>query len=75
MFVLGIDPGLTRTGYAVVEISPHRERAVTAGLIRTDPGLGVAARLVELRADVMAVLDDHPIAIGTRTAIPTVASA
>ena len=61
MFVLGIDPGLTRTGYAVVEISAHRERAVTAGLIRTDPGLDVAARLVELRTDVMAVLDDHPI--------------
>ena len=61
MFVLGIDPGLTRTGYGVVEIGGHRERAVTAGVIRTDPEATVADRLAELQRDILGVLDDHPV--------------
>jgi len=61
MFVLGIDPGLTRTGYGIVDISGGGERAVAAGVIRTDPDLSVGARLVELRDDVVAVLEDHAV--------------
>jgi crossover junction endodeoxyribonuclease RuvC len=59
MFVLGIDPGLTRTGYGIVEVTGTTERAVTAGVIRTDPTLGVADRLLELHRDILGVLDDH----------------
>lgn len=59
MFVLGIDPGLTRTGYGIVEIAGGSERAVAAGVVRTDPGLSIGARLVELASDISAVLDDH----------------
>lgn len=61
MFVLGIDPGLTRTGYGIVDTTGGGERAVAAGVIRTDPGLSTGARLVELRNDITAVLDDHAI--------------
>lgn len=61
MFVLGIDPGLTRTGYGIVDLTGGVERAVAAGVIRTDPGLSVGSRLVELRDDVIAVLEDHVI--------------
>ncbi len=61
MFVLGIDPGLTRTGYGIIEVSGGSERAVAAGVIRTDPERSVAERLVELRTDLEAVLDDHPV--------------
>ena len=61
MFVLGIDPGLTRTGYGVIEVVGGTERAVTAGVIRTDPQGSVGARLVELRDDILGVLDDHPV--------------
>ena len=61
MFVLGIDPGLTRTGYGIVEVSGGSERAVAAGVIRTDAAMSMSERLVELRADVLAVLDEHPI--------------
>jgi crossover junction endodeoxyribonuclease RuvC len=61
MFVLGIDPGLTRTGYGIVEVSGSSERAVAAGVIRTDPALPMADRLVELQRDVLGVLDDHPV--------------
>ncbi|MEN8238068.1 MAG: crossover junction endodeoxyribonuclease RuvC [Actinomycetota bacterium] len=61
MFVLGIDPGLTRTGYGIVESSGGTTRAVTAGVIRTDAGATMAQRLMELGADIEAVLDDYPI--------------
>lgn len=61
MFVLGIDPGLTRTGYGIIEWSGGKERAVTAGVIRTDPDLSTALRLVELRGDIESILDDHAI--------------
>ena len=61
MFVLGIDPGLTRTGYGIIESVSGTQRAVTAGVIRTDPDATTAQRLVELQHDLGGVLDDYPI--------------
>ena len=61
MFVLGIDPGLTRTGYGVVHASGHHTRAVAVGVIRTDPARGQAARLAELHNDLGALVEEyHP---------------
>lgn len=56
MFVLGIDPGLTRCGYGAVATDGGRLRAVAAGVLRTDPGADVAVRLAELQAGVRALL-------------------
>jgi len=56
MFVLGIDPGLSRTGYGVVEASGTSIRAVAAGVIHTVPGDSVASRLHELYDDLEAVV-------------------
>ncbi|MEN8042090.1 MAG: crossover junction endodeoxyribonuclease RuvC [Actinomycetota bacterium] len=61
MFVLGIDPGLTRTGYGIIESAAGKDRAITAGVIRTDPQMSTAQRLVELRKDIESVLDDYDI--------------
>jgi len=61
MFVLGIDPGLTRTGYGIIEAGSGRETAVAAGVIRTAPESSVAVRLVELRRDMESLLDEHSI--------------
>jgi len=47
MFVMGIDPGLSATGYGVVE-GGHPPRAHLAGVIRTDPEAPMAQRLEEL---------------------------
>lgn len=58
MFVLGIDPGLTRTGYGLVRRGRGLE-AVAAGVIRTDPDLPMAERLVELERDLAGVIADH----------------
>lgn len=59
MFVLGVDPGLTTTGYGVVEAAPGGPRAVAVGVIRTDPAAEVAQRLQELRRDLAGVIADH----------------
>lgn len=59
MFVLGIDPGLSRTGYGVIESSGSAMRAVAAGVLRTDPDLEVGDRLVELHRDLTGLLAEY----------------
>ncbi len=53
MFVLGIDPGLTRCGYACLEAGGRgtRARARVIGVIRTDPSDPLPARLGELQRE------------------------
>jgi crossover junction endodeoxyribonuclease RuvC len=47
MFVLGIDPGLSTTGYGLIE-GGHPPRAHRAGVIRTGTDLNTPERLAEL---------------------------
>jgi crossover junction endodeoxyribonuclease RuvC len=61
MFVLGIDPGLTTTGYGVVEVSGGSTRAVAAGVIRTDPLAPMAARLADLHTDITDVVRSYTV--------------
>ena len=59
MFVLGIDPGLSRCGYGLVargEGSSLRARA--AGVLETDPHLELAQRLLVLHSELQSLLDD-----------------
>lgn len=60
MFVLGVDPGLSRCGYCVLRPGARATRAVALGVLRTDVGAGVPRRLAELRADFEALLDEFP---------------
>lgn len=57
MFVLGIDPGLSATGYGLVEGS-HPPRAHIAGVIRTDTGMTVPQRLADLHRGLRQVIED-----------------
>ena len=59
MFVLGIDPGLSITGYALVRSAPSGFEAVAAGVIRTGRGLPMADRLAELHADLASLIAEH----------------
>ncbi len=59
MFVLGIDPGLARTGYAIVEERRGQPRAVAAGAIRTDAGEPIGARLLELHDDLTELIAEY----------------
>ena len=59
MFVLGIDPGLTRCGYGAVRQGQHaRPRAVAAGVITTSPDSDRAERLAELQAEIRGLVDE-----------------
>ena len=58
VFVLGIDPGLTRCGYGAVERRGGELRAVAAGVLRTPTEADVAVRLAELQTGIRALLDE-----------------
>jgi crossover junction endodeoxyribonuclease RuvC len=58
--VLGIDPGLTRCGYAVVDASgPRHATAIALGVIRTPTDEEVPSRLAALRRELVALLTDY----------------
>lgn len=58
VFVLGIDPGLSRCGYCVLEAEGRRSRAAALGVLRTDPALSTPRRLAELVADVRTLMEE-----------------
>jgi len=60
--VLGIDPGLQRTGYALVAVQPssyESSRLVEAGIIRLERGAPLPDRLLELDHGLAALLTEH----------------
>lgn len=63
MFVLGVDPGLSRCGYCVLDgattgARSQRATAVALGVLRTDPAAPVPERLAALQADVRGLLEE-----------------
>lgn len=61
MIILGIDPGLTCTGWGLVAKAGSRISHVGNGQIRTDLDLSMAERLLELDRGLSAVIDIyHP---------------
>jgi crossover junction endodeoxyribonuclease RuvC len=60
MIVLGIDPGLTRCGYAVVDGGGSRSaRALALGVIRTAPTTPLPTRLAELRGELATMIAQY----------------
>ena len=54
--MLGIDPGLTRCGYAVIDGAPGRTNAVAMGVIRTPPSDALPARLAALQTELASLI-------------------
>ncbi len=54
--VLGIDPGLTRCGYAVLRRDGPHVAAVALGVIRTPPADPLPQRLASLRAELAGLI-------------------
>lgn len=58
MFVLGIDPGVSRCGYACVQQAASGPHAIAIGVIRTSPGDELPLRLAELQAELRGLFDE-----------------
>ncbi|MGC6483966.1 MAG: crossover junction endodeoxyribonuclease RuvC [Synechococcus sp.] len=62
MRILGIDPGLARVGYGVIDVDPSAGRETEAqtmrdcGIIRTDPGQSEGQRMVEIARDLRQLI-------------------
>ena len=80
MRILGIDPGLTNTGYGVIDIVAREYRAVEGGVVRTKSGVPMEERLFkiysvirdviqEFNPDAVAIEDLHSHARFVKTAI------
>ena len=60
MRVLGIDPGLTRCGVAIVDGAPGRSlTSEHIGVIRTDPDAAIERRLTEVHTELAALIDRY----------------
>jgi len=58
--ILGIDPGLDRTGYGVIELqNGFRPRLVEAGLIRTRKGQPLPNRLAVVASQLKMIISQH----------------
>ena len=59
MLILGVDPGLQRTGYALVEAGGGRPpRLVEAGVVRADAKQALEVRLRDIHQGLRDVLDE-----------------
>lgn len=58
MYVLGIDPGLSRCGYGCVYEEGSTQRAVAAGVITTPVDAPLPNRLAMLRFEIVALVDE-----------------
>jgi crossover junction endodeoxyribonuclease RuvC len=54
--IIGIDPGLRRTGWGIVESLGNSLRFVAAGTVRSDDRATLASRLCQLHDGLSAVL-------------------
>jgi crossover junction endodeoxyribonuclease RuvC len=56
--ILGIDPGLRRTGWGVIDVDGNRLAFVGCGSVNTDDRLALAERLVTIHEGLIRIVDD-----------------
>ncbi len=59
MIILGIDPGLQKTGWGVIEAVDNRLRFIACGLIKTTAEWVLPARLKQIDDGLAGVLAEH----------------
>ncbi len=57
--VLGVDPGLNITGYAVLDIGRSEPSIIEAGAIRTNAKASMAERIYQLHKELAEVIAEH----------------
>jgi crossover junction endodeoxyribonuclease RuvC len=59
MRLLGLDPGLRRTGWGIIDVAGNRLRHIANGTIASKDGAEIADRLVALHDGVLAVIAQY----------------
>ncbi len=59
MRVIGLDPGLRRTGWGIVEVEDNRLRHIANGVVAPKVDAEIALRLLHLFEGIAAVLDQY----------------
>ena len=59
MRILGVDPGLSVTGYGLVDTDSTKPRLIEGGIICTDAGAPLAQRLHSIHAGMTEVIAEH----------------
>ncbi len=57
--ILGIDPGLSNTGWAIINSEPSKIQYIASGTIRTNPKDEISQRLSEIYKAVLSVIKIH----------------
>jgi len=60
MIVIGIDPGLARVGYGVIEVTSRQPDPVCYGCIETGKDQRTAERLLHIYTEVAALFEKYP---------------
>lgn len=58
VFVFGLDPGVSRCGYCVLDARARRPVAVALGVLRTSPADPLPQRLAELQLEMRSLLEE-----------------
>lgn len=56
MRLIGLDPGLRKTGWGVIAVQGNRLTHIADGVVESDPTFGLAERLKQLREGLYAVM-------------------
>ena len=57
MRIIGIDPGLGRVGYGIIEIENNKKRFLDCGVIETSKNKKEGERLYEIFSDLNTLID------------------
>jgi crossover junction endodeoxyribonuclease RuvC len=57
MIILGLDPGLQKTGWGIIKSEGHALKFIACGLAQTNPADSLAKRLAHLHAEILSVLN------------------
>lgn len=57
--IIGIDPGLRRTGWGVIDASGNRLSFIGAGTVRSDADTDLSTRLCQIHDRLAAILGEH----------------
>lgn len=59
MIVLGIDPGLNRMGYGLIEVNREVPKAIDFGIIKTSPDEKLHIRLNKIHMDIQSIIKQN----------------